>query len=221
MLTITKREALLRLSTPLVVDAMNQLHLPEGVVDPAIRPVIPFTKMVGTAVTVLLESQFNQRKANLDAYFQIFEISKEMAFPIITVEVPKVHHHQGIFGKGTATMALRNGFVGALIEGAVRDTNDLCRMKFTAFSRTIAPGYILGKVEVVHCNKPVYIGGIAVSAGQIIFGDNDGVVVIDPTYLNTVIEKAQAIQKREDKVHRLITKGCSSKDAEMNVGPMP
>jgi regulator of RNase E activity RraA len=44
------------LSTPLLVDARLRLGLPEGDLDPGIRPVVPFSRMVGTAVTVRLEA---------------------------------------------------------------------------------------------------------------------------------------------------------------------
>jgi len=221
MLTIEKRDALLKLSTPLVADAMDRLDLPEGVLDPAIRPVVPFTKMVGTAVTVLLKSQPDPTKADLDIYSQAFESGRDVCCPIMVVEVPKEHHHRGIFGEGAATMGLQNGFVGALIDGAVRDTPDLRRMNFTVFSRTIAPGYICGKVEAVSSGEPVCIGGITIEAGEIIFGDNDGVVVINPANLDAVIEKAQAIQQWEHKVHSLIAEGCSFNDAHRKAGPMP
>lgn len=221
MLTTRKRKSLLKLSTPFVVDAMDRLRLPECILDPAIRPFVPFTRMVGTAVTVRAKSERNPARANLDVYFEALETGQEMYSPIIVVEVPNAHHHQGIFGRSTAIMALRSGFVGALIDGAVRDTYDLRRMKFTVFSRTIAPGYICGKVEVVSCNKPVCIGGMTLVSGQIIFADNDGVVVIDPAHLDAVIEKAQTIQEWESRVQYLLTKGYRSKDAERKAGPMP
>ena len=51
MPTEEKRDELPRLSTPLAVDAVDRLGLPERVLDPAISPVAPFTRMVGTAVT--------------------------------------------------------------------------------------------------------------------------------------------------------------------------
>ena len=220
-MTIEKRDALLKLSTPLVVDAMDRLGLPEHVLDPAIRPVVPFSRMVGAAVTVLLKSQPDLAKADLEIYSQAFEAGRDVCCPIMVVEVPKAHHHQGIFGEGAATMGVRNGFVGALIEGAVRDTHDLRRMDFPAFSRTIAPGYICGKVEAVSSGEPVCIGGVSVEPGEIVFGDNDGVVIIAPAYLDTVIEKAQAIQQWEHEVHSLIAEGCSSDEAHKRAGLMP
>jgi 4-hydroxy-4-methyl-2-oxoglutarate aldolase len=221
VLTPEERDALLRLSAPLVVDAMDRLGLPERVLDPGIRPVVPFSRMVGTALTVLLRSQSDRSKACLGTYGKAFEKGGKQYCPIIVVEVPRQHHHQGIFGEGAATSARRNGFVGALIEGAVRDTHDLQRLSFPAFSRTIAPGYICGKVDAVSCGEPVCVGGVTIQAGEIIFADNDGVVVIDPSELGPVIEKAQAIERWEHEVHRMVAQGCSSEEIEREAGPMP
>jgi len=83
-------------------------------------------------------------------------------------------------------------------------------MDFPAFSQTIAPGYICGKVEAVSCGEPVGVGRVTIEAGGIIFGDNDGVVIVDPPDLDAVLEKAQAIRRWEHKVHRLVAQGCSS-----------
>jgi regulator of RNase E activity RraA len=118
-------------------------------------------------------------------------------------------------------MGLQNGFVGALIDGAVRDTHDLHRMNFPAFSRTIAPGFICGKVAAVSFDEPVCIGGVPIAAGAILFGDNDGVVVMDPAHLDAVIGKAQAIRQWEHKVHRAVAEGCSSEEIQKKAGPMP
>ena len=217
MLTPERREALLQLSTPLVADAMDRLGLPERVLDPAIRPVVPFTRMAGTAVTVLLRSQPDPAKANLEIYTQALEAGEEVYSPIMVVEVPSAYHHQGIFGEGAATQGRQHGFVGALIEGAVRDSHDLQRMQFPAFSRTTGPGYICGKVEAVSRGESVRIGGVTIAAGEVVFGDHDGVVIIAPDHLDAVIEKAQAIQRWEHQVHRLIAAGRPADEA----GPMP
>jgi 4-hydroxy-4-methyl-2-oxoglutarate aldolase len=221
MLTEEKREQLLKLSTPLAVDAMDRLGLQERVLDPAIGPVVPFTRMVGAAVTVLLRSQPDPAKAGLGLYGKALESGGEWCSPIIAVEVPAAHHHQGIFGEGAATTARRHGFTGALIDGAVRDTHDLREMGFPAFSRTISPGYICGKVEAVSMGDPIRVGGVTIKPGDIIVADNDGVMVIDAAHLDEVIDKAMAIKQWEHCVHKLIADGVPSKDALATAGAMP
>lgn len=221
VLTPQRRDALLRLSTPLVVDAMDRLGLAERVLDPGIRPVVPFSRMVGTAVTLTLRSQPDPSKACLAMYGDAFRSGEGKLFPIIVVQVPKAHHHQGIFGGGAATSGRRYGFAGALIDGAVRDTHDLREMGFAAFSRTIAPGYICGKVEAVCLGEPVCVGGVCIAAGDIVFGDNDGVVVVSPALLGDVIEKAQAIEEWEHRVHQMTAERRTPEEIEQEAGPMP
>ena len=221
MLNHEKREALLKLSTALVMDAVYTLGLPERIVSFDIRPVVPFSRMVGTATTVGLTAQFEPAKASLDIYAQTFRTGGGVFSPIMVVEVPEEHHNRGIFGEGSITMARRTGFTGALIEGAVRDTHDIKRLEFPVFSRAVAPGYICYKVEVAHAGNPVRVGGITIETGHIIFGDNDGVVVIDSSDLDPVLRRAQEIQEWENKALPLLAKGYSGQEIEKEVGPMP
>ena len=221
MLTEEKREQLLQLSTPLAVDAMDRLGLPEAVLDPAIRPVEPNTRMVGTAITVLFVSQPDRSRANLARYSEALENSSGLFCPIITLQVPPEHHHRGVFGDGAATTARQNGFVGALVDGAVRDTHDLQRMQYPVFSRAVSPGYIVGKVEAVSRDEPVRIGGVLVDPGDVVFGDNDGVVVIPSDKLDDVLDRAQAIRAWEDEVHQWMKQGYSIDDAIARTGEMP
>ncbi len=221
MLTEGKREELLQLSTPLAVDAMDRLGLPEAVLDPAIRPVEPNTRMAGTAITVLFMSQPDRSQADLTRYSEALENPADLFCPIIAVQVPEEHHHRGVFGEGAATTARKNGFVGALVDGAVRDTPDLQRMQYPVFSRTVSPGYIVGKVKAVSRDEPVHIGGVDVAPGDVIFGDNDGVVVIPRDKLDDILDRAHAIREWEEKVHQWMKQGYSSAEAVRRAGEMP
>lgn len=221
MLSGNKRDQLLGLSTTLAVDAMDRLGLPEAVLDPVIRPLAPNSRMVGTAITVLLQSQPELSRASLSLYSEALENRHQVYCPIIAVQVPPEHHHRGVFGEGAATAARKSGYVGALIEGAVRDTSELQRMDYPVFSRTVSPGYIVGKVEAVSIGESVEIGGIIVEPGGVIFGDNDGVVAIAADKLDEVLERAQAISDWEDEVHRWMEEGCSSEEAMARAGEMP
>ena len=221
MLTDAKREQLLTLSTALVVDAMDRLGLPECVLDPAIGPVVPFSRMVGSASTVRLESKPGAAMSDLGLYTTALESGGDLCCPIITVEVPRAHHHQGIFGEGAATTARRAGFSGALVDGAVRDTHELQEMGFVAFSRTVSPGYICRKVEAVSAGEPIDVGGVTVRTGDVIFGDNDGVICVAAAQLDAVLERAVEIKAWEERVHGAIAEGRSGEEALASAGPMP
>lgn len=221
MLTAEKRNTLLSLSTSLVMDAVFTLKLPERMIDRSIRPITPFSRMVGSAVTVFLESQSDPSLANLDIYRQAFLTGGGMSYPLMVVEVPQEHHNRGIFGEGCVIMGRQSGYVGALIEGSTRDSHDLGKRNFPVFSRGTAPGYIGHKVSAVHAGKPVCVGGLTIHPGQIIFGDNDGVIVIEEAHLDSVIQRACEIQQWEEKLHKLLANGWTPEQIQKEIGPLP
>ena len=221
MLTKEKRKALLQLSTPFVADAMWRLGI-ETSVDPAIGPTVPFSKMVGTAVTLSLRSiEPRSEMVPLPHYQEAFKAGSEVYAPIMAIEVPKDRHRWGIWGEGATTQAKRHGFVGALVDGAVRDTWEMRDMRFPVFSRAVASGFIIGKVESVSFNEPVTVGDVLVRPGDVVFADNDGVVIIPEERLEAVIGRAQAIHRWEEAVHGLVRRGLEPEKAMEQIGPMP
>ena len=82
-------------------------------------------------------------------------------------------------------------------------------------------GYICGKVEAVSKGDPIRVGGVTIEPGAIIFGDNDGVMVIAAAHLDSVIEKAGEIKQWEGQVHRQIAEGRPVKEALASAGAMP
>ena len=221
MLTPDLHARLFELSTALLVDARLRLGLTERHLDSGIRPVVPFSRMAGVAVTVRLEVAADEDSADLSQYAQTLASSNGPAAKIVVVQIPQALHTYGIFGEGAATIARINGFTGALIEGAARDSHELKDMEFPAFSRTIAPGYIVGKARAVAVGEPVVVGGTTIYPDDVILGDNDGVVVIRPDELDAVIDRGEAIKRWEHEVHGHLAKGLTGAQATEIVGPMP
>ena len=220
MLDEKMQDTLLSLSTAMLADARVRLGMPENHLDAGIRPVVPFSRMAGCAVTVELEIVADVAAADLSGIAQAYE-EPEVACPIIVIQIPEAAHHQGIFGEGAATMARRSGYVGALVEGAVRDSHELCDMEFPAFSRCVAPGYIVGHVAVKAVGEPVLIGGRTIGKGDVILADNDGVMAVAAADLEAVVEKSLAIKEWEIAVHSQVAAGRSGPEAIAVVGPMP
>ena len=215
------RESLLSLSTPMLVDAMVQEGIPESYLDAGIRPIVPFSRMVGTAVTVQLEVARDESAAEMKLLSRAYQSGPGTNYPIIVLQVPVELHGYGIFGEGAATCAHAHGYVGALVEGAARDSHDLRGMDFPAFSRTIIPGYIMGKASAVALNEPVVIGGRTIHSGDVIVGDNDGVVVIRPEKLEDIVARAQAIKNWEVRGNKRLAEGMSFEEVDELTGPMP
>ncbi|MCP2166591.1 RraA family protein [Goodfellowiella coeruleoviolacea] len=84
---------------------------------------------------------------------------------------------RALMGELMAERAKRRGVLGIVVDGAVRDVAELERMGFPAWARGVcAAGPYKngpGKVDV-----PVAVGGVVVQPGDLVVGDDDGVIVI-------------------------------------------
>ncbi len=210
---------LVEYSTATLSDGMQKLGLTNRVLGPEIRPLIPFTKLVGTAVTVKLAAS-NEPASYSRLLGQAFVAGLEVASPILVLECPRDLIGATVVGSGGAHV-LRNqfGFAGCVIDGFLRDTDDLKRMGFQVFSRAIHPEYRFGIMRGVSLNEPVTIGGVIIGAGDVIVGDNDGVVAIPRDELGRVVAAANEILKQEEEILREIDSGTPYLEVLKRVQP--
>jgi 4-hydroxy-4-methyl-2-oxoglutarate aldolase len=177
--------------------------------------------MVGTAVTLRFVAAAEAEDADLSLVGEAYDQPKNSHDLIIVMELPPALHRYGIFGDHAATNAQEHGFVGALIDGAVRDTHALKEMDFPVFARANSPGYIGYKAIAVELGGPVSVGGRTVHHGDVIVADNDGVLVIKPEEADTVVERAVAIQRWEERGRELLRQGKTFDQIDKIVGPRP
>ena len=107
---------------------------------------------------------------------------------------------RAIFGELMATYCKQRGICGIVCDGAVRDSEALAEMKdFPVYARGITPNgpYKNGPGEI---GVPVVIGGKVINPGDIIVGDADGIVVIPPQKAEALLEAANQVQKKEEKI---------------------
>jgi regulator of RNase E activity RraA len=92
--------------------------------------------------------------------------------------------------------ALRRGLAGFVIDGACRDTNQLRELALPFYARGVSPRAhgakaVPGEPETVRC------GGVEVAPGDVLVGDDDGIVVGTPDELAAVLDAAEALQVTE------------------------
>ena len=92
----------------------------------------------------------------------------------------------------------RRGVAGLVIDGCIRDVEAVREMDFPVYATGVTPNGPLkeGGGEI---NFPIMCGGLVVNPGDIIAGDQDGVVVINPADAPSVLEKAKAQHVKETK----------------------
>lgn len=104
--------------------------------------------------------------------------------------------------------AIKRGLRGLVIDGCVRDSAAIISMEFPVFCRGT---YIKGTSKDIIADDPrglsIKIGGTSIHSGDVIFGDDDGVVVIPQHLVGEAIQKAIAIEAKEKKVINSIKNG--------------
>ena len=150
-----------------------------------IRPLYEGVRLAGTALTVQCPTGDNLM---IHKAFQIASPGD-----VLVVDTQGSHDH-GLLGENMALYARRIGLNGLVIDGSVRDSTALRRMRFPVFSVGVAPRSGV-KETPGSINVPVTCGGIVVSPGDVVVGDDDGVVVIPGTRAEEVLEAARS---RED-----------------------
>lgn len=101
----------------------------------------------------------------------------------------------GIWGELLSTAARNRGCIGAIVDGAVRDTRQMTAMNFPVFARARCIYDSQNRQRVIDLDVPVEIDGVRFSPGDLVFADQDGVVVVPQA------AEAEAIRRAWDKVH--------------------
>jgi 4-hydroxy-4-methyl-2-oxoglutarate aldolase len=117
-----------------------------------------------------------------------------------------------MMGELMSTFAKSRGILGAVIDGAVRDLEELEELIFPMFARHVTPrnGTFdqLGDAgEIISC------GGVVVRPGDVIRGDVNGVVVLQPDWLEPVTEAAEERAAWEDRVKEKVLGGMTLDEA--------
>jgi len=103
-----------------------------------------------------------------------------------------------IMGELMALWAIKRGLGGFVFDGAIRDIGTLKNMAIPIYASGITPAgpYKDGPGEI---NFPVSCGGVVINPGDIVVGDEDGIVVINPLNAPELLRKAQSKQLAEQK----------------------
>ncbi|NGN68089.1 RraA family protein [Streptomyces sp. A7024] len=197
-------EAFRSIATASVADAVEQ-HGLRGFLAGSIRQVLPGRKLVGPAVTV--QEVPSPEPAPPEHALQAIDESAPGSVVCIAAGGAEVAIWGGLMTAG----AVANRIAGAVLDGGVRDVEEIRRdyPDFAVYARGAVPATTVGRYRTVFLNEPVEIGGAAVSPGDLIVADSDGVVCVPAHLVDKVLEAAQDIERREREQTALILESGS------------
>ena len=82
------------------------------------------------------------------------------------------------------------GAAGLLTDGCVRDSRQICELGFPVFASGTNPADTKYRGKLMMTDVPGEIGGASVSRGDLVFGDQDGIVIVPAAFVDRVVEKA-------------------------------
>lgn len=159
-------------------------------VDAAIVPMNP-SPLLGVAFTIRMPAGDNL----------MFHKAMDLAKPgdVIMIDAGG-GTERAIFGELMAHYCRKRGIAGIVVDGAIRDRDGIGKMTdFPVYARGVTPNgpYKNGPGEI---NVPVVVGGKLVKPGDIIVGDTDGVIIIDPAIADEVAAATRATMEKEEKI---------------------
>lgn len=174
-------------------DSMNRLHA----VAAEIRPYHKHGKLVGPALTVKVPPG-----DNLMVHKAI-----DIARPgdVIVVDAGAATA-QAIIGEIMSNHAASRGVAGMVIDGAIRDAGAISASTFPVYARGVTHRgpYKNGPGEI---NVPIVIGGLVINPGDIIVGDEDGLVALPQDIAPDIIKLAREQAVKEAAVLKAIRQG--------------
>lgn len=194
---ITLRTLRTELSSPILSDILDDLGI-ESVVR-GLRPLTSDARILGRAKTLRLRP-LQDGEDYRGIYEALHSYDRIVANDVIVVEngTPEFAY----FGDLNARLAIRAGAVGAIIDGATRDSNNVRAIGFPVFARGTTCVDVKRRATVDGIDVPVTIGSRRVDPGDLVFADTDGVVVIPAKYEQQVIALAMETISKESGISR-------------------
>ncbi len=187
-------EAFSRVSTCNISDAFHKQGIVHGL-NPYIKS---GDRMVGRALTV--------QTTNGDWAKPVEAIDQAKEGDIIVIDVGGAP--VAVWGELASNSAMMMGVKGVVIDGAIRDIDDIKALSFPAFARTAVPnagepkGYGGIGIEIT-------IGGQTVRTGDWIIGDESGLIVVPKEKAVEVANRALAVHENEDRTREEIRRGST------------
>ena len=185
-----------KFSSATICEALgNANYLPSG-----IKPIAVSMKVCGPAYTVQTMPRDNVLLHRAYAYAKRGDV--------IIAECSGFYE-AGYWGDLLSLGAMQHGINGLVIDGCVRDADDIEALGFSVFSRGLC---IRGTSNHGDgsLNEPIIIGGIIINPGDIVVGDRDGVVIVPQVKIEETIEKVIAREAKEERTRAELRKGRPS-----------
>ncbi len=195
-------ERLRRLDACAVSDALDRLGVPGAL--GGFRRWGPSGVVAGNAVTVRLEPGPAPAGAG-----HLGTRALELAGPAHVIVVANAGRcDAGSWGGLLTLEAHRRGIAGVVLDGALRDGDEVEGLGVPVFGWAATPRTARGRYHEVATNEPVFIEGIRVDPGDLVVADGSGAVFVPAGLADRVVEIAEGIRREEARLAAALRQGA-------------
>ena len=203
-LTPQEIDALRKITSPSVANAIETFNVrprDEGFMSSEIRALFPeLGPMVGYAVTALVRAETAPQEGHRASTFAWWDYILTIAAPrVIVVHDLDDPRGQGAqWGEVQANIHKALGCVGVITDGSVRDLDEVRALGFQFAAARVSVSHAW--VHLVDFGLPVKVGGLWVKPGDLLHGDQHGIVSIPSEIATRIPEGVAKVEAAERKI---------------------
>lgn len=185
----------------LLSDVLDELGCTEQAMPARIRPLDDSLVMVGRARTAIFADVYDRPAPGQNPYELEIALIDSLKGDEIPVFACGASGRIAPWGSLLSTASAVRGAAGALMDGLVRDIREIRAMRFPVFHAGIGPLDSKGRGQIIALDVGIECAGVRIDAGDLIFGDADGCVVVPKAIEGDVM--AAALKKLRGERHTM------------------
>jgi 4-hydroxy-4-methyl-2-oxoglutarate aldolase len=193
-----------RLYTAVLSDVLDSIGLRNQSPDVELHSMTGVRSLLGYAKTLQWEDYVD---AHGDPYEMLIEAVDSVKPGEVVVSAVSGDNRSALWGELLSTATRIRGGRGAIVDGAVRDVDQMEEMGFPCFARSKTPRDSAHRQNIVAIDEPVMLGGVRIEPGDMVMIDMDGMVVIPSERAEDVINLALEKVEKEDTTRQELLKG--------------
>lgn len=194
--------------TPTLSNAVEQIGVrPKnvGFAPLEVRCLFPeLGRMCGYAVTAQVETMTEVDKIDFTIFMRLYEAVADSSKPAVIAfqEIGPHPNYAAHCGEVMATIFKRLGAVGLVSDCGVRDIPEVRAMGFQYFSRGRVASHAYSRI--VRVGVPIQVCGMPVKPGDLLHGDENGLILVPKTGLEKLPAAVENVRKRERELMDLV-----------------
>ena len=170
----------------------------EGFVPVSVHSLFPqFGRMVGYAVTAQVETVTECYPTSLDVFVELYRQVGQSPKPAVVAfqEIGGYPDYAAHCGEVMATVFKRQGAIGLVSDCAVRDIPEVRALEFQYFARGSVVSH--ASFHIVRVGVPIQIHGMSIATGDILHGDENGLLCVPRGYEKEIGDAVDTVRRRE------------------------